>query len=69
MAKPTYFEVQTLINDLIAAHKRVDDGYEYCRAVGNLSAILGCLIEGDISRTAAFESLQDTVKRVTAEVK
>lgn len=69
MAKPTYFEVQALINDLIAAHKKVDDGYEYCRTVGNLSAVLGCLIEGDLTRSSAFEHLQDTVKRIAAEAR
>ncbi len=64
MAKPDYMEVNAVINDLIAAYKKADNGYEYAAATGNLSAILGSLISGDLSRTAAFETLQDAVKRV-----
>ena len=64
MAKPDYLEVHAVINELIAAYKKADNGYEYAAATGNLSAILGSLICGDLSRTGAFESLQDAVKRV-----
>lgn len=64
MAKPDYMEVNSVINDLIAAYKKADNGYEYAATTGNLSAILGSLICGDLSRSGAFESLQDAVKRV-----
>ena len=66
MAKPDYIEVNTVINDLVAAHRKADEraGYEYAAATGNLSAILGSLICGDLSRAGAFAALQDAVARV-----
>ena len=64
MAKPDYIEVDTVINSLIAAHRKADSGYEYAATTGNLSAILGSLICGDLSRGGAFEALQDAVRRV-----
>ena len=69
MAKPDYMEVQETITALVNAHRKADDGYEYAAATGNLSAILGMLICGDLSRTAAFEHLQDTVKRIATTAK
>jgi hypothetical protein len=75
MAKPDYMEVQETITALVNAYRKADDGYElipgyeYAAATGNLSAILCMLIAGDLSRSAAFEHLQNTVKRVTAEAK
>ena len=69
MAKPNYMEVQTTITALVNAHRKADDGYEYSATTGNLSAILGMLIAGELSRSAAFEHLQDTVKRITATAK
>ena len=69
MAKPNYMEVQETITALVNAHRKMDDGYEYAATTGNLSAVLGMLICGDLSRTAAFEHLQDTVKRIAAEAK
>jgi len=64
MAKPDYIEVNTVINDLVAAYRKADEGYEYAAATGNLSAILGSLICGDLSRAGAFAALQDAVARV-----
>lgn len=69
MAKPDYMEVQETITALINAHRKADDGYEYAATTGNLSAILGSLIIGDLSRTGAFEHLKDTVKRIAAQAK
>ena len=69
MAKPTYEEVQATITALVNAHAKSNDGYEYPATTGNLSAVLGLLIAGELSRKGAFEHLQDTVKRITAEAK
>lgn len=69
MAKLDYIEVSTVINDLVAAHRKADSGYEYAAATGNLSAILGMLICGELSRTGAYQALQDTVVRIEKQSK
>lgn len=64
MAKPEYMDVVGAVNDLIFEHRNADEGHEYPATVGNLTAILGMLISGQLSRTEAFAALQKASRDV-----
>ena len=66
MTKYTYEQVSKKVDELTAAYRKADDGYEYAATTGTLNSILALLIGGEISRKDAFESLEDAIKRANS---
>jgi hypothetical protein len=61
MSKSRYKEVCELVNEIVELHK--SDGVyssEYARTVGNLTAIVGLMIDGTLTRDEGFKALVKT---------
>jgi hypothetical protein len=61
MSKSKYKEVCDLVNEIIELHK--SDGVfsnEYARTVGSLTAIVGLVIDGALTKDEAFKALVKT---------
>jgi hypothetical protein len=61
MSKSRYKEVCGLVNEIIELHK--SNGVfsnEYARTVGNLTAIVGMMIDGTLTKDEGFKALVKT---------
>ena len=66
MSQYTYEQVSKKVDELTQAYKKEGNGFEYAATTGTLNSILSLLIGGEISRKAAFESLEDAIKRANS---
>lgn len=61
MAKPTYEDVIHAAHDIINGHRGTTQhlGNEYAAACGTLMSILGMVIDGSMTKSRAFQALQE----------
>jgi hypothetical protein len=61
MTKSRYKEVCDLINEIIELHQKRGVAYDpYARTVGNLTAIVGLMIDGTLTKDEGFKALVKT---------